>query len=305
MESLRQGDRRPLSRAASSLLGGVATALTRAEDTMADAARVTRFLRGALEFEVRPDDVFVVTYPRSGTTWTQMILHALLRGGATDFRHISEVTPWWERSLAYGHLSAQDLDALPSPRIFKSHLPFRWLPRGARYIYIIRDGRDVAVSYYHLYRSYLGFRGSFAEFFERYLRGDVQYGSWFKHVAGWQTQRDNPHVLFLRYEDMIADIEACIRQMAGFLRLSVADQHIADVMEKSSFQTMKSQEDKFDFIGEFLLQRGMEGRHFIRKGQVAEGARCLSPAQKAAFDQRLDAGQARPDLEWRLAEFLH
>jgi hypothetical protein len=222
-----------------------------------------------------------------------------------DFPHISHVSPWWERSLACGRWSARDFDALPSPRIFKSHLPYRWLPKGARYIYITREGTDVAVSYYHLYRSHLGYRGSFGEFFARFLRGDVQYGSWFKHVAGWETQRSDPRVLFLRYEDMLASIEACIRRMVVSLGMSVPDERIAEVVEKSSFHAMKAQEGKFDHIGELLLQRGTEKGQFIRKGEVAEGARYLSAEQRSAFAERLGAVHRRPDIEWHLAAFLH
>ena len=119
------------------------------------------------DFQPRPDDIFVVTYPRSGTTWTQMILYQLTTDGRMDFAHITQVCPWFERALKAG----RDLDALPGPRVFKSHLPYRRIPKGpCRYIYVARDGKDVAVSYYHFYRSHMGYKGTFEEFFERVPR---------------------------------------------------------------------------------------------------------------------------------------
>jgi hypothetical protein len=169
-------------------------------DRRADALRIARYLRGRVQFKVRADDLFISSYPRSGTTWLQHIAHTLRSGGDSGFAHIADVVPWFERSLALGRCSAADLDHLPSPRVFKSHLPRAWLPRGARYVYVRRDGRDVAVSYFHFYRSHLGFSGSFDQFFEHFLRGDLQYRSWFKHVAGWQRFAADPAQLILDYD---------------------------------------------------------------------------------------------------------
>lgn len=309
----------PATSTASTLLSWCSTALDRAVDTLSDAARVTRFLRGRLEFTPRADDIFIVSYPRSGTTWMQFLAYLLTSDGSMGFRHISQVAPWWERSLAWGNASAADFDRLGSPRIFKSHLPYQWLPRGARYIYMTRNGTDVAVSYYHLYRSHLGFQGSFAVFFERFMRGDLQYGSWFEHLAGWEQQRGNPRVMFLAYEDLKRAPEACVRDLIAFLELSVSEDKVADVLDKGSFAFMKAHEDKFDHIGELRLQRDLAPGSFIRRGNVGDGAEYFTPTQRARFERVLRArgGAAddadrppwhptrQPAREWRLAAFLH
>jgi peroxiredoxin len=144
----------------------------------------------------RPDDIFIVTYPRSGTTWMQMILYQLTSDGNMEIPHIAEHCPWFERSAR----SAEDLEKRKPPRIFKSHLSFGDIPKGpGRYIYVARDGRDVAVSYYNLYRNYNGYKGTFAEFFEEFMKGKVIYGSWFKHVKGWWKHRNDLNVLWLSY----------------------------------------------------------------------------------------------------------
>lgn len=288
------------------LLGSCGSALDRATAALADASRTTKFLRGRLGFRARPDDVFVSSYPRSGTTWTQFILYLLTRRDrAAEFEHLSQVSPWWERSLAWGNASPEDFDRLPAPRVFKSHLPYPWLPRGARYVYVQRQVEDVAVSYYHLYRSHLGYQGSFSEFFERFLRGDLQYGSWFKHVAGWERQRGNPRVLFLRYENMRRDPEGTIRALAGFAGVAASDADIVDIARASSFQAMKASEDKFDHIGELRLSRSIRAGMFIRSGTSDQGRAYLSAAQR----ERLGAAQRtsikRPEIEWRLPDFLH
>ena len=82
-------------------------------------------LGGHMLLVPRADDIYVVSYPRSGTTWLQMILYQIMTDGDLNFGHISERVPFFERSLTVG----RDLNALPSPRLFKTHYPYDRLPR--------------------------------------------------------------------------------------------------------------------------------------------------------------------------------
>ena len=50
--------------------------------------------------------------------------------------------------------------------------------------------------------------GTFAEFFDHFLRGKVEFGSWFQHVRGWWERRYDPNVLFLTYEELTRLAEA-------------------------------------------------------------------------------------------------
>ena len=286
------------------MLGAGARSLERTIDVLADARRVTNFLRGHLEFRPRADDVYVVTYPRSGTTWMQYMLHLLTTEGEIDFTHLGEVSPWYERSLAIGSMSAADFERYDSPRVFKSHLPWGWLPQPGRYVYIWRDGRDVAVSYYHFYRSHLGFRGDFDAFFERFLRGDVQYGSWFRHVSGWQAHAEDPNVHVLTYEALTRDRARALSEVAAFCGIEADDARLQSVLERSTFEAMKTIEAKFDHTTAVLLERGMQTRSFIRSGKVGSGELTLSSAQHQAFDRLAERGD-EPTRELNLPAFLH
>jgi len=273
-------------------------------DGLEDLLRVARFARGRLELRVRPDDLFIVTYPRSGTTLMQFMVYQLVSGRGLDFDHISQVVPWFERSLAVGALEASDLEAMASPRLFKSHLAHLWIPRGARYIYITRDGRDVAVSYYHFYRSHLRYQGTFDQFYRRFLRGDVQYGSWFKHTAGWRTHRSAPNILFIRFEDLVHALPSCIEEVAGFLGVPASPGRVEAIARRCSFDRMKQHEPRFDFTTELVLQRGYQQGRFLRSGRTGEGTN-LQPGQERAF-QRLAARQPwLAGLELDLSAFLH
>ncbi|MGB9339178.1 MAG: sulfotransferase domain-containing protein, partial [Polyangiales bacterium] len=133
----------PVQRAAGRALGVASGALDVAVRNLDNARRIAKFLRGTMELEVRQSDIFISSYPRSGTTLTQWIVYLLAHEAQPDPMHLTKVSPWFERSLAIGELSASDFDRFPSPRVFKSHLPRQWLPDGARYIYVERDGLDV------------------------------------------------------------------------------------------------------------------------------------------------------------------
>lgn len=238
-----------------------------------------------LDYTARPDDVFIDTYPRSGTTWMQMIMYQLTTDGRMDFGHIADVCPWFERAA----FNKRNLHKMPSPRIFKSHLPYIWIPRRkCRYIYVARDGKDVAVSFYHFYKSHLRYKGTFEQFFRRYVRGWVIWGSWFYHVSRWWRHRHDPNVLCLRYEDLLSDLEGCVRRIIAFCELDVPEERLPEILHRCSFEFMKEHEAKFDFATEVLLEHGFTPGTFIRSGQSGQWQSELDKQQTALFDEKYE-----------------
>jgi hypothetical protein len=267
-----------------------------------DGLRVSRFLRERARHRARPDDVYISSYPRSGTTWLQLLVH-LVRGGELAFNHIAEVVPWFERPLALGRCTAAQYARMTGPRTFKSHLPHAWLPQGARYVYVYRDGRDVAVSYYHFYRSHLGFAGSFDEFYALFLRGTLQYGSWFRHVADWRRRADEPNVCVLSYEALQREPEPALHALASLCRVRLSSQRVRTILDCSSFDAMKRLEDKFDHARAEPASRVASGA-FVRSGRVGEHGEILSEAQQRSFERMLRMHGPRRLPELRLSAFL-
>jgi len=277
-----------------------------AQERLADARRIGNFLRGRLAFRPRADDIYVVSYPRSGTTWMQFMLVHLVAREEPQFSHLSQASPWFERSLALGSLRAADFERWPSPRVFKSHLAHGWLPRSGRYIYVWRDAADVAVSYFHFYRSHLGFEGDFPTFFRRFLAGDLQYRSWSRHVEGWLAQAGDPHTLIVRYEDLQADRAAALDRLAGFLGLSLAPERRDRILTTTTFEAMKRREAEFDHVSASIPGRPRASQAFIRAGKVGQGAATLTAEQKAELDRAWQTARARrPVRDLGLAAFLH
>jgi hypothetical protein len=96
---------------------------------------------------VRPDDTFIVSYPRSGNTWTRFLVANLLHPAEpATFANIERWVPDTEAQ------SSRYMRSIPSPRTIKSHSYFD--PRYPRVIYVVRDPRDVVLSYYDFSRKY-------------------------------------------------------------------------------------------------------------------------------------------------------
>jgi hypothetical protein len=234
---------------------------------------------GLAEFVPREDDIFIVTYPRSGTTWMQMILYQLTTDGKMDFTHIGHIMPHFENALG-----RRDLNDLPSPRIIKTHMIYKALPKKkGKFIYIARNGKDVLVSNFHFYKSSFGHEESFDLFVNNFLHnGSPWPWTWFEHVAEWKKHAADPNVLFLNYEDLIADLEGGIKKIAAFCGIDVPPEKYPVILERCSFAFMKQHESKFDPINE---QEPPPLGEFLRHGKVGAGERVLDADQEMRFDR--------------------
>lgn len=195
----------------------------------------------ARNLDVFPDDVFIVSYPKSGNTWTRFLIANLVYPEKRpDFSNINVVIPDPEA------LSKRTLAKLPRPRILKSHQYFD--PRYKRIISIVRDPRDVALSQYHFHikRTLIPDSYPVEQFVQRFVDGETSvYGSWGENVAGWIATRYNtPGFLLLRYEDMIANTAQELSKIASFLGIEPDAQRIAQAVELSSAERMREMEKK-------------------------------------------------------------
>jgi hypothetical protein len=240
-----------------------------------------------LMFEARPDDVYVATFPKSGTTLMQMIVYQLRTDGRMDFAHLNAVFPWIEMEIQRNRL--KHLNQLPSPRNFKTHLAASHLPiETGKYIYVVRDLRDVIVSAYHHNRLLGGIEQTLEQMTQRFLRGssgNPLQSSWFEHVESWWALRDRPNVLFLSYEGMLADLEGTVRQVARFLEIPVREEDMPRILEQCSFESMKRNEAKFDPRLQWAVA---DTPGFIRQGKAGSG-RELAPGHLEALERKLSA----------------
>lgn len=139
-----------------------------------------------------------------------------------------------------------ELDALPSPRMIKSHLPAYLLPRQIwtvkpKLIYIIRNPKDAAVSYYHMARNNLiPNNGTMSEFLE-YFRNDlVIFGPYHQHFSSYNQLQHLKHLLILTYEDLSTNTFENIKKISEFLECSYSDDQLKQLIDYVSFGKMKN-----------------------------------------------------------------
>ena len=185
--------------------------------------RVRRWVRPPLVWwrhrHLSLGDSAIVSYPRSGSTWFASMIAELMTGADADFQDAHRAVPEVADSRRIPRLPGRP------GRTVRSHEP--WRQEYLRTVYLVRDPRDVAVSYYH-YRKWLKeYGGSMSGFVRLFAQGQVDtYGRWDKHVQSW-TIRDPAQVLVIRFEQLLADTRACLADAAAFLEIS-AGRHAID-----------------------------------------------------------------------------
>ncbi|XP_036269685.1 amine sulfotransferase-like [Pipistrellus kuhlii] len=243
------------------------------------------------DFEIRDDDVFLITYPKSGTIWTQQILSLIYfeghRNRTDDLATIDRV-PFLEYNI-------RKIDFLkrPSPRFFSSHLPYYLVPKGlkrkkAKIVYVYRNPKDVMTSYFHFSNILVTLEAgnNMEHFMERFLDGKVVGSRWFDHVRGWYEHRHDFNILFMMFEEMKKDLRSSVLKISRFLEKELSEADVEAIVKQATFQNMKSdpKANYEDIIKHEIGRRTDEGR-FLRKGTVGDWKHHFTVEQNERFDK--------------------
>ncbi|MFT7650021.1 MAG: hypothetical protein ACI8Y4_004786 [Candidatus Poriferisodalaceae bacterium] len=222
-------------------------------------------------FVPRPSDVIITPFGKSGTTWTQQIVHTLRTRGDMDFDDISRVVPWIEQSRLLGlDINA---DQRATPRAFKSHLDFETIPKGAKYINVIRNPVDAAFSLFKFMEGWYVEPGTI-DADEFVVRG-VEDGRYEKHFTSWWRHRNDDDVLYLVFEHMKQDLEGTIERVAAFTGIELDNELREITLEHASLPFMQNHKDRFDdalqraISEETVLPTGSDSAK-VRAGRVGD-----------------------------------
>jgi hypothetical protein len=242
--------------------------------------RAVRPLTARLRFVgVRPEDVLIASYPRSGSTWVRFLLTEILTQQPAEWPLVNRVIP---DAGAHG-----DAPALLSGggRVIKTH--DRFLGPCRRAVYIVRDVRDVVLSEYR-WELRDGVRRTLDEQIDLTLASGTPmslFGSWRDHVAYWldSDAARRGELLVVKFEDFRRDPRAKLRELLGFLGLEASDAKIDAAIQNNSVERMREREGR-------ALNAGISGGDprypWIGQGAVMGWRSKLTPEQA----ERLEAG---------------
>lgn len=266
-------------------------------------------------FTPRDDDIIVATSYKAGTTLTQTIVGNLLFPDGNLPGPASFISPWLDMRIFPLELVLGQLEEQQHRRYIKTHVPLDGLPfyRNSKYICVSRDPRDVFVSLLHHWESNTdefvmalnNTPGLVGEEFPKYSN-DIKriWSEWItKSLHPWESggypfwshlsyaltfwkYRHLPNIKMLHFNDLLADLEGQMRDLADYLEIDVAESAWPDVVRRCTFAEVKK--DPSRVVGEniaFAFKGGADA--FIHKGTNGRWIDILDDDDLALYDKAI------------------
>lgn len=225
---------------------------------------------------LRSDDVFLVGYPKSGNTWLRFLIGNYLTGNKVDFSNSHLYVP--------GLIEHPEIcNNLTHQRFISTHLSYssfyKFINRykkakdkkGVKVVFIVRDGRDVAVSYYHhlLKVRKLNSDVRFDEFIPKLNKGLFNpFQSWGEYVNDWISKGKSEFTFVqVKYENLLVDPQGVMRMVMEFVNKEVDHVKLEKAIAASNFETMSKLEETQSNDHE-RLKNTLTNVKFVRKGEA-------------------------------------
>jgi hypothetical protein len=235
----------------------------------------------------------MIRFDSGGTTFTQHIVYLILNGGVPvqPNERLNELFPHLEE---VGKEFMNKQTSKGGKRLVKTHLPYEMTPQNpqGKYIFISRNPKDCLVSFFHHTRGFpkhYGFAdGDFDVYFDLFIEGKVDFGSYFAMLRSWFDHKDDDNVLFLTYETLRRNTRETILLIARFISIDLHDkllEHderiLGEVFKHSSLECMKQNPLRW------CSERPSEQTPFIRNGGVGSWGEILTASQTATIDEMM------------------
>lgn len=258
---------------------------------------VVKIWKDITQFTFREDDVLLISFPKTGTTWLQEIVWLLMNGldySTAKSENISQRFPF----LEFPSPGISSIEKLPvnCPRLIKTHLPPSLLLKDdskmkPKVIFILRNPKDVLISYYHFARmnTMIGFHGHFSEFYERFMKGSIPYGSLTAHYLDaiqYSNQSNGNKVLIVFYEDLKKNFPNEIEKICEFLGVQrINEDQLKELESHCCFESMKENPAVNYSHWDDLGFRNKQETLFMRKGEIGDWKNYLNKEQNSQFDE--------------------
>ena len=270
-------------------------------------AAFQKFQHRYKNWKVRPDDVYVLTFPKNGTTWTQELVWLLKND--CDFEQAKTVPidkrfPYMDLPVLMDFNKKElppilqgdilkMVEEMPSPRFIKSHLHLCLLPgdliEKSKVVTCLRNPKDALVSFYHhekIIKNHT-FTRDFPTYFDHFMDNLVLYSPYFEYVKEAWQRRNHPNVCLLFFEDMKKDLATSVRKVARFLGKEVPEEKVEALVDHLSFKKMKNNQavNKEDEVGKMIL---IDEGHFMRKGEVGDWKNYFTDEMNKRMDEAIE-----------------
>jgi len=255
-------------------------------------------------WNTRPNDVVVATFPKTGTTWVREICRQLKNLGKSEQQDkISKLM--FDPNYAYFEGSSEFTrklqDKVPvDGRVFGTHVHAALVnmetlkASGAKVIYVMRNPKDTVISYekfmHNLPFNYNGamldvYPQDFNKFITTLVNGKhplaMQEGEWYPHhIASWMKYKDQDFFHYVFYEDIIEDPTREISKIADHIGVKADEHELANIVDKVSFKEMKKQKEA-ENPGYKMIQ-------FFRAGGVGKWKSILTVDQSELIERAFD-----------------
>ena len=216
-------------------------------------------------YSIRRSDIFIVSYPKSGTNWIGFFLASVLIRSMPEAPHFLTLSNYRQcipdiNLLYFALVPLSKYQHLQNPRVFTVHAKYDC--RFPRVIYLVRDPRDVMVSYYYHHRRVdPKFDMSIGEFI---TKNEMWPCDWHDHVTSWLEHADKRRIFLVKYEDLHADSLSSFQKILEFCGFHVSEEELKEAMEQSSFRNMRRIEERFGVPGS-MADKNIS---FMRRGEV-------------------------------------
>ncbi len=214
------------------------------------------------DFPFRRGDIVISTRSKSGTTWMQMICALLIFQTAEFPARLTELSPWLDWLGTPREDVVARLEAQTHRRFIKTHTPLDGIPLDPRatFIVVARHPLDAAVSAYHqganLDRARLAEltgnpsppqpaeRPSAHDWLVDWIAADVDPRTHLDSLPGiahhltdaW-AHRDEPNIVLVHYDDLIAELDEQMHRVADALRIRVATRRVATTRRRGRLRS--------------------------------------------------------------------
>jgi len=265
----------------------------------------------AESYQARPEDIFVATQMKCGTTWMEHVVYEVLHRGAGNLVEtgtaLYAIAPWLEGRKSVPVDQAKTLGTERPSRIIKTHLPAQLCPANpqSRYIYVARHPVSCFASCIDFVATNVGAMAPAMPVYEEWFCSPdlMWWGTWTDHVKGWwdRARRDG-NVLFVHFEEMKRDLPSMVRRVAEFLGIApLSEAELARVVEKCGFAYMQKHQDNFEMHPPHVLQtsaelfvRGTADRHKDVPDDVRQRILAWAAGEMQSSDYPL--AQTYPDV---------